>query len=74
MLTEMFPHEAKTEYVLCFRPTGINADSPNRYVCRYLRIGTADARTAILTKRLTDRLADQLDRELPTLRQQAQGA
>jgi hypothetical protein len=57
-LAEMFL--TGTDYMLCFRPTGVNKESPNRYVCRYLKIGIEDvdtaARNGILPRSTTEML------------------
>jgi hypothetical protein len=60
---------AKTEndYQVCFRPTGGTKDSPNRYECRYLRIGIRDIMEAAERKELSASVVEQLDKELPSL-------
>lgn len=64
-LAEMFP--SGTDYWLCFRPTGVNKESPNRYACRYLKIGLEEMSTAALSGALPISIAETLDKELSTL-------
>ena len=66
-LAEMNLSADKTHYALCFRPTGGNKDSPNRYACRYLHIGAEQVGTA--GHSLPPSIVEMLDRELPILPQ-----
>ena len=68
-VSEMFLNAGKTDYTLCFRPTGGSKDSPNRYACRYLHIGAEEVRTAGQKQVLSTSITEMLDRELPTLPQ-----
>ena len=66
-LAEMDLSADKAHYTLCFRPTGVDKDSPNRYACRYLHIATEEVETAALS--LPTSVIEMLDRELPALPQ-----
>jgi hypothetical protein len=60
-VAELFLNEKDTSYMVCFRPTDGNSDSPHLYECRYLEIATHDAWIAVKAKMLPDSLAEQLD-------------
>ena len=66
-VSEMFLSDAKTEYVLCFRPTDIREESPDRFACRYLLVPLEDIRTLSIGNTLPVRLKDELDAELLAL-------
>lgn len=66
-LAEMDLNDAKGIYTLCFRPTGPDRDSPNRYACRYLHVGAEEVRTAGQTQLLPTSIAKMLDVELAKL-------
>ena len=68
-LAEMFLNEAGTEYILCFRPVSAKEDTQGRYASHYLRIETAEAQVAGENKVLGAGITDDLDRNLPLLRQ-----
>ncbi len=56
-------------YSLCFRPTAVSKDSPNRYECRYLRISAEEVTTAGQKQVLPASITQMLDRELHALPQ-----
>jgi hypothetical protein len=66
-VAEMFVNAAGTDYTLCFRPTELTKDSPNRYACRYLNIRTDEITTAGKMQALPASITELLDRELPVL-------
>jgi hypothetical protein len=66
-LAEMNLDADKRHYTLCFRPTGVSKDSPNRYTCRYLHMEAHEVGAAGQT--LPKLTIEMLDRELPTLPQ-----
>jgi len=66
-LAELFLNKDQSEYMLCFRPTGGNKESPNRYACRYLRIDVAEAGSAAQSGSLPPSIIEKLDLELPAL-------
>lgn len=66
-LAEMDLNGAKGVYALCFRPTGVDRDSPNRYACRYLYIRTEDVKSAAHMSVLPPSISEVLDKELPAL-------
>jgi hypothetical protein len=66
-VAEMFLSDAKTEYVLCFRPAEIRKESPDRFACKYLRIPLEDVRALSVADTLPVRLRDELDIELLAL-------
>jgi hypothetical protein len=66
-LAEMDLHADKARYRLCFRPTGVSKDSPNRYACRYLFIGRKEVGAA--RRVLPTSIIEMLDGALPTLPQ-----
>ena len=68
-LAEMDLNPSQAYYSLCFRPTGVTKDSPNRYACLYLRINAEEVRTAGQQQVLPASVIEMLDRELPTLPQ-----
>jgi hypothetical protein len=68
-LAEMDLNAAQGHYSLCFRPMGVSKDSPNRYECRYLRIGAEQVTTAGQKQVLPASITQVLDRELPALPQ-----
>jgi hypothetical protein len=68
-VAEMFFNDARTEYILCFRPIAGSKDSPNLFACRYLNVEVARLETARLTKALPSSLTEELDRELRALTQ-----
>ena len=68
-VTEMFLSDAKTEYTLCFRPIGVDRDSPHRHACRYLRLEAAEVEAAAGQGRLIASITEKLDKELGTLDQ-----
>lgn len=59
--------KAESYYHVCFRPTGVSLDSPNRYACRYLHIGIGEIMEAVEKKELPVSVIEQLDKELPSL-------
>lgn len=61
--------KAESYYRVCFRPTRVTKDSPNRYACRYLHIGISDIMEAVKRKELPASVVEQLDKELPSLGQ-----
>lgn len=61
--------DARDEYDICFRPTGVTRDSPNRYACRYLAFGISTLIEASQRKELPVSMTEQLDKELPGLGQ-----
>ena len=54
-------------YSLCFRPVGEAVTPEERYFCRYLAIGTDEAKLLISKRLLTKSIASWLDSELPRL-------
>jgi len=48
---------------------GVSKDSPNRYECRYLRVGAEQVTTAGQKQVLPASITQELDRKLPTLPQ-----
>ena len=68
-LAEMDLNAAKAHYTLCFRPTAISKESPNRYACLYLHIAVEDVKTAGQEQVLPPSITQMLDKELPTLPQ-----
>ena len=68
-LAEMFLEGSKREYVLCFRPLGVEKDSAGRYCCRYLRLATQEATALGQAQALSSSLAEKLDNELGSLGQ-----
>jgi hypothetical protein len=68
-LAEMTLNPAKAIYALCFRPTGVSKNSPNRYACRYLYIGAAAVKAAGEMQALPTSITEMMDGELPALPQ-----
>jgi hypothetical protein len=66
-LAEMDLHADKARYRLCFRPTGVSKDSPNRYACYYLCIRVDEVGAA--PQVLPASILEMLDGALPTLPQ-----
>ena len=66
-LAEMDLNADKGHYTLCFRPTGVDKNSPNRYTCRYLHITAEEVGTT--GESLPTSVVEMLDKELPTLPQ-----
>lgn len=67
-LAEMFPDKKGIEYVLCFRPVDVSAESTDRHSCRYLRIALTDAQAIGQTKTLAASIKEKLGHELHSLR------
>jgi len=68
-VSEMFPNETATEYVLCFRPVDAQMESPNRYACQYARIKNDEVRSVGAIGVLPDFLVERLMKELSRLKQ-----
>jgi hypothetical protein len=68
-LAEMDLDAPQACYSLCFRPTQVSQDSPNRHECRYLRISAEEVTTAGQKQVLPGSITQMLDRELPALPQ-----
>lgn len=67
-LAELFPNEARSEYVLCFRPLTISKDlSDPMMAYRYLHIGVIDLRVMAASRVLPVLIAEKLDQELRSL-------
>ena len=66
-LAEMTLNAAEAHYSLCFRPTAICKESPNRYACLYLHISIEDLKTAGQERVLSGSITQMLDKELQTL-------
>jgi hypothetical protein len=69
-LAEMTPRTDELSYYICFRPVDVSEDSPSRYACKYLIVSTKDVKAAGSRQELPTSLVDQLDAELPKLKQQ----
>jgi hypothetical protein len=63
-VSEMTPDGAKDEYALCFRPVDATKDSPDRYVCRYLRVRKEMISVAYQNGRLLPTITQLLASEL----------
>jgi hypothetical protein len=66
-LAEMDLIMGEARYSLCFRPTGVNENSANRYACLYLHIGAEEASAAGKNSELPMSIRQMLDGELPKL-------
>jgi hypothetical protein len=66
-LAEMLLNEERTEYILCFRPTQVGKDSPNRYACQYLHLGISEANIAGQGNELGASMRALMDKELVSL-------
>lgn len=66
-LAEFFPNEDGNEYILCFRPTGVTKDDPDRYACKYIHIPADEVHTISAAKSLSPELAADLSAELQPL-------
>jgi hypothetical protein len=66
-VAEMSPSAAGAGYTVCFRPTGSDRTSPNRFACKHLRISVPeiDALNSVTAMPLP--IAEKLDAELPDL-------
>jgi hypothetical protein len=70
-VTEMDLNKASSTYTVCFRPIGVNRDSPNRYACRYLHFGVSEFERVAREGALTIAITEKLDKELQPLGQLA---
>lgn len=68
-LAEMDLNPAQGYYSLCFRPTEMTKDSPNRYACLYLRLNAGEVKAAGQQQVLPASISRVLDQELSTLPQ-----
>jgi len=59
----MFLNDDKPECIICFRLTSGSISFPNRYACRYLRIGTDEARSVVKARAIPASVAEQLSPE-----------
>jgi hypothetical protein len=66
-LAELFIGSDPTAYTLCFRPSGPDRESPNRYACRYLNLAIVDVEKMVSAGSLDDATVALLKRELLTL-------
>lgn len=66
-LAEMDLTRTGTAFRLCFRPTGVDVKSPNRYACKYLTLDASQVEAMGLKARLTDEVARALDDALSPL-------
>ena len=66
-LAEMFLNRTGTEFILCFRPTESNRNSPDRYACRYLQLPIKEAGIAEQQNMLSSAAKALLDKELAAL-------
>jgi hypothetical protein len=66
-LTELFPNEESTEYVMCFRSLSVTNASESPFACQSVRINIAELRGMIRTELLPVSVADILDEKLRLL-------
>ncbi len=67
-LAEFFIGSDPTTYTLCFRPSGPDRESPNRYACRYLNLAVIDVNKMASAGSLDDATISLLNRELLPLK------
>ena len=66
-LAEMDLTRTATAFRLCFRPTGVDVKSPNRYACKYLTVDASQVEAMGLAEILEDEIARALDDALSPL-------
>ena len=73
-VAEMDLNKSGAEYILCFRPTDVSRDSPDRFACRYLHIEATRLRAAGETPYLPSSIVLELDKELAAFRKSMSGS
>ena len=66
-IAEMFPEGVGSRYILCFRPTGVNLETEDRYACRYIKLDADEIRDISSAGEITSVLSDTLHRDLSHL-------
>jgi hypothetical protein len=64
-VAEFFLNKNQTEYIVCLRPKEGNRNSPNRFVCVYLRIEPEQVITTARSNALTLVIIDEVNSKLP---------
>jgi len=56
-------------YTVCFRPAAVKKEAPDRYACKYLKIGADELAIAARNGTLSASITEMLDRQRSTLTQ-----